>query len=97
MHCDFSPWTWNAPKISYNFANILEIEEEDDDAAVVEGGTTTSPKMIEGVVMNGLSTGVGLQDGNEAEENEGEEEGKEEGTEPQKKKIGRFSYRTTAK
>ena len=28
--------------------------EEDDDAAVVEGATTTSPKMITGVVMNGL-------------------------------------------
>ena len=31
-----------------------DIEDEDDDAAVVEGATTTSPKMITGVVMNGL-------------------------------------------
>ena len=62
--------------------------EEDDDAAVVEGGTTTSPKMITGVVMNGLSSGVGLQDGNE---------GKEEGADPAEqtnKKIGRPAYMT---
>ena len=69
---------------------FLDIEDdEEDDAAVVEGGTTTSPKMITGVVMNGLSSGIGLQDGNQAVE-EGEE-----GTEPQKKKIGRLSYMTS--
>ena len=63
--------------------------EEDDDAAVVEGGTTTSPKMITGVVMNGLSSGVGLQDGNEG--NEEEEEGADP-AEQTKKKIGRPQY-----
>ena len=66
----------------WNYFLDIEDDEEDDDAAVVEGGTTTSPKMITGVVMNGLSSGVGLQDGNE---------GKEEGADPAeqtKKKMG---------
>ena len=61
------------------FADI----EDDDDAAMVEGGTTTSPKVITGVVMNGLSSGVGLQD---------------EGADPAeqaKKKIGRPSSSMT--